>query len=110
MSQTISNFFHSNRCHFYFAVVTCAPPTKVDNGSFSPDKESYNYGEVVEYSCQTGFKVSEPKSISCSDDGTFKPATPTCTRKCYNLSNLSLYFPNVISAVTDSFTSKKTNF
>ncbi|XP_073326194.1 complement receptor type 1-like isoform X2 [Pagrus major] len=60
-------------------VVTCKTPPLVWNRIFSPVKEAYKYGDVVQYSCQTGFKLSGSNSVSCSDDGTFKPDPPTCT-------------------------------
>ncbi|XP_028437747.1 sushi, von Willebrand factor type A, EGF and pentraxin domain-containing protein 1-like [Perca flavescens] len=58
-------------------VVTCDPPTEVANGGFSPVKESYDYREVVQYRCQSGYTLSGSSSISCSEQGTFGPA-PTC--------------------------------
>uniref|UniRef100_A0A8C9XT43 Sushi domain-containing protein n=1 Tax=Sander lucioperca TaxID=283035 RepID=A0A8C9XT43_SANLU len=61
-------------------VVTCDPPPLVVNGVFSPLKESYNYGEVVQYKCQKDYTLSGSSSISCSEHGTFGPA-PTCVRK-----------------------------
>ncbi|KAM9351035.1 C4b-binding protein alpha chain [Symphorus nematophorus] len=61
--------------------VTCAKlPAKVDHGSFSPDKESYQYEDVVQYSCANGFELQGSNSITCSADGTFKPAPPRCNR------------------------------
>ncbi|XP_078111844.1 C4b-binding protein alpha chain-like isoform X4 [Sander vitreus] len=58
-------------------MVTCDPPPAVANGVFSPVKESYDYGEVVQYKCQKGYTLSGSSSISCSEHGTFGPA-PTC--------------------------------
>uniref|UniRef100_A0A8C9XT34 Sushi domain-containing protein n=1 Tax=Sander lucioperca TaxID=283035 RepID=A0A8C9XT34_SANLU len=64
-------------------VVTCDPPPLVVNGVFSPLKESYNYGEVVQYKCQKDYTLSGSSSISCSEHGTFGPA-PTCDPKIDN--------------------------
>ncbi|XP_070824900.1 C4b-binding protein [Chaetodon trifascialis] len=58
--------------------VTCNPPPMITNGTFSPNEETYSYGKVVQYSCQNGFTLNGTKSVSCSDDGTFQPAPPTC--------------------------------
>ncbi|KAM8754572.1 C4b-binding protein alpha chain-like isoform 2-T2 [Acanthopagrus schlegelii] len=63
-------------------VVTCNPPHVVVNGSFSPVKEVYKYGDVVQYSCKTNLSLSGSNSATCSDDGTFKPAPPTCIMVC----------------------------
>ncbi|XP_041801189.1 complement decay-accelerating factor-like [Chelmon rostratus] len=58
--------------------VTCNVPPTIADGTFSPNKEVYGYGEVVQYSCQKDLTLSGTKSVSCSDDGTFKPDPPTC--------------------------------
>ncbi|XP_049921036.1 regulator of complement activation group 2 gene 1 isoform X6 [Epinephelus moara] len=59
-------------------VVTCDPPPPVQNSTFRPDKEVYQYGEVVEYSCQQDYTLSGSRTISCSADGRFEPSPPTC--------------------------------
>ncbi|XP_033484292.2 sushi, von Willebrand factor type A, EGF and pentraxin domain-containing protein 1-like isoform X3 [Epinephelus lanceolatus] len=61
-------------------VVTCNPPPPVQNGTFRPDKEVYQYGEVVEYSCQQDYTLSGSRTISCSADGGFEPSPPTCIK------------------------------
>ncbi|XP_044068660.1 C4b-binding protein alpha chain-like isoform X3 [Siniperca chuatsi] len=60
-------------------VVTCDPPPMVANGAFSPDKEIYEYREVVRYTCQNDFTLNGSVSIACSEDGTFVPGPPKCT-------------------------------
>lgn len=82
--------------------MTCPRPPIVADGTFSPNKESYQYKDVVEYSCHKDFILSGVKSMSCSLDGTFKPAPPTCNSKCFfSFSNRPHCLPNVISPVTD---------
>ncbi|XP_008291581.1 complement receptor type 2-like isoform X2 [Stegastes partitus] len=61
-------------------VVQCDPPADIIDGKFSPSKESYAYREVVQYTCKSDYTINGSKSLSCSEDGTFKPAAPTCTR------------------------------
>ncbi|XP_067382705.1 complement component receptor 1-like protein isoform X2 [Channa argus] len=61
-------------------VVKCFPPPVVVNGTFSPKKEEYEYGDVVLYSCFKGYTVDGSKSATCSEDGTLKPDPPTCFR------------------------------
>ncbi|KAK2897245.1 hypothetical protein Q8A73_013625 [Channa argus] len=64
-------------------VVKCFPPPVVVNGTFSPKKEEYEYGDVVLYSCFKGYTVDGSKSATCSEDGTLKPDPPTCfTQNC----------------------------
>ncbi|XP_076598038.1 membrane cofactor protein-like isoform X4 [Chaetodon auriga] len=58
--------------------VTCEPPPALVDGTFTPNKDTYSSGDVVLYSCQNGLTLSGSKSVSCSDDGTFQPAPPTC--------------------------------
>ncbi|XP_068589035.1 complement component receptor 1-like protein isoform X2 [Cebidichthys violaceus] len=60
--------------------VTCNPPDPVVHGTFSPIKESYDFLEVVQFYCQDDYTLSGSKSLSCSEDGTFKPAFPTCIK------------------------------
>ncbi|XP_068604173.1 C4b-binding protein alpha chain-like isoform X2 [Brachionichthys hirsutus] len=60
--------------------VACLSPPAVANGTFGPERASYRYGDAVQYVCETGFILSGPEQLSCSDEGTFKPAPPTCTR------------------------------
>ncbi|KAI3357714.1 hypothetical protein L3Q82_016119, partial [Scortum barcoo] len=59
-------------------VVTCDPPSLIENGNFSPVEDLYDYGRAVQYSCQSGYTLVGPQSILCSEDGTFQPAPPTC--------------------------------
>uniref|UniRef100_A0A8P4FWJ7 Sushi domain-containing protein n=1 Tax=Dicentrarchus labrax TaxID=13489 RepID=A0A8P4FWJ7_DICLA len=59
-------------------LITCKLPPTIENGSFSPNKASYNYGEAVQYSCQKGYTLSGAKSVTCSDNGIFTPGPPTC--------------------------------
>ncbi|CAG03879.1 unnamed protein product [Tetraodon nigroviridis] len=60
-------------------VVTCDEPSQITDGSFSPVKESYNYLDVVTYSCG-GLTVSGSQTVTCSEDGTFKPGPPKCIK------------------------------
>lgn len=79
---------HFNRC-FDFAVVTCDPPAGIPNGLFNPDKDIYNYRDVVQYSCTGDLILNGSKSVTCSEDGTFTPGPPQCTRECLSSSTLS---------------------
>ncbi|XP_053338966.1 complement receptor type 1-like [Clarias gariepinus] len=56
----------------------CLPPSKIENGVYDRDDESYGYGEVVTYSCSKGYTLIGESSITCSSDGTFQPPPPQC--------------------------------
>lgn len=81
-------------CNFSFlpAVVTCERPPDVDHGSFSPFKNTYQYNEVVKYSCDAGYNMTGNDSRSCSQSGTFTSAPPTCTSKFFCVLATSLVF------------------
>eukprot|EP00064_Thunnus_orientalis_P004836 superscaffoldBa00000455_g4849 len=64
--------------------MTCDLP-QIDfvGGSFTPVKDTYNYGEVVSFSCQKDYTVNGSKTISCSENEKFHPSPPTCVKvKC----------------------------
>lgn len=81
------------------SAVTCGAVTTGDNvpllgnGTYSPQKESYQHSEVVKYSCQQGFTFRGWKSASCSLDGTFKGSPPTCDGDFHNPWDLFLLYP-----------------
>ncbi|KAK9515167.1 hypothetical protein VZT92_025834 [Zoarces viviparus] len=58
--------------------VICSPLKQVVAGTFSPVEDHYLYQQVVQFSCEGDYTLNGSKSISCSADGTFKPAPPTC--------------------------------
>lgn len=72
--------FHSNRC-IYFAVLKCDPPSQIKDGSFDPEKDEYDHGDVVRYNCQKDLTLNGSKLTTCSDDGSFKPNPPECVSK-----------------------------
>ncbi|XP_059189043.1 complement receptor type 2-like [Centropristis striata] len=72
-------------------VVTCGGPRAIAYGIFNPSKESYNYGEVVHYTCERDYALIGSGTLSCSDDETFKcfflvtcPAPPAIQNGNYN--------------------------
>uniref|UniRef100_A0A3Q3FTM4 Sushi domain-containing protein n=1 Tax=Labrus bergylta TaxID=56723 RepID=A0A3Q3FTM4_9LABR len=72
-------------------VSKCGPPPAIADGTFYPEKEEYEYSEVVRYSCQKDLTLNGSKSVSCSEDGTFTPAAPTCI-------NVQCEAPNIDNA------------
>ncbi|XP_020501639.2 complement component receptor 1-like protein isoform X3 [Labrus bergylta] len=72
-------------------VSKCGPPPAIADGTFYPEKEEYEYREVVRYTCQKDLTLNGSKSVSCSEDGTFTPAAPTCI-------NVQCEAPNIDNA------------
>ncbi|KAM3618889.1 uncharacterized protein V6R79_026427 [Siganus canaliculatus] len=60
-------------------VVTCDPPPQIKDGAFSPDKDVYEYREVVRYTCTNGLDLVGSNAVSCSETGTW-PDPPSCKR------------------------------
>ncbi|XP_047225395.1 membrane cofactor protein-like isoform X3 [Girardinichthys multiradiatus] len=58
--------------------VQCVTPAGIVNGTFSPEKEFYSYRDVVQYSCNKDVTLNGSGELTCSEDGTFHPAPPTC--------------------------------
>ncbi|XP_047225773.1 membrane cofactor protein-like isoform X2 [Girardinichthys multiradiatus] len=58
--------------------VQCVTPAGIVNGTFSPEKEFYSYRDVVRYSCNKDVILNGSGELTCSKDGTFHPAPPTC--------------------------------
>lgn len=61
-------------------VTKCASPPVMQDGSFSPYKELYEYNEVIQYTCKKDYTVVGSRQLHCSDDGTFKPEPPKCIK------------------------------
>ncbi|KAK2825057.1 hypothetical protein Q7C36_018984 [Tachysurus vachellii] len=59
-------------------IVTCLPPTLIHNGQFNPQKELYEYGNRVTFTCNGGFKLKGPASSLCTEHGIFEPSPPQC--------------------------------
>ncbi|KAM9751866.1 membrane cofactor protein-like isoform 3-T3 [Menidia menidia] len=60
-------------------VVTCGPPETIDNGSYEPVLDMYEYLGVVTYTCASGYTLNGSREIHCTDSGRFSPA-PNCVR------------------------------
>uniref|UniRef100_A0A1A8H783 CD55 molecule, decay accelerating factor for complement (Cromer blood group) n=1 Tax=Nothobranchius korthausae TaxID=1143690 RepID=A0A1A8H783_9TELE len=58
--------------------ITCSPPADVVNGGFSPQREVYKFQDAVSFSCKKGFTLSGRTKLTCTEQGTFSPAPPTC--------------------------------
>lgn len=73
-------------------MVTCDPPPAIAGGTFYNDKEVYKYREVVEYTCDSGLTLIGSGSITCSDDGQFKPSPPQCKSRLFNDTTMQCFF------------------
>nr|XP_024662192.1 complement receptor type 2-like isoform X5 [Maylandia zebra] len=61
-------------------VTQCESPPVVQDGSFSPNKDLYEYNNVIYYTCKKDYTVVGSRQSYCSDDGTFKPEPPKCIK------------------------------
>ncbi|KAK3518959.1 hypothetical protein QTP70_016214 [Hemibagrus guttatus] len=59
-------------------VVKCEPPPSIQNGTFEPVDEVYNYDQVVTYSCTGDYTLIGESTVVCSVNGTFHPPPPQC--------------------------------
>lgn len=67
-----------NKLFSFFLVVKCSPPLAIQNGTFDPMDESYEYNQAVTYSCTGSYTLIGESVVTCSDDGTFHPSPPKC--------------------------------
>ncbi|KAK2825060.1 hypothetical protein Q7C36_018987 [Tachysurus vachellii] len=58
--------------------VKCEPPPSIQNGTFDPLDDFYNYGQAVTYSCIRDYNLIGESTIVCSANGTFHPPPPRC--------------------------------
>ncbi|XP_052776697.1 sushi, von Willebrand factor type A, EGF and pentraxin domain-containing protein 1-like [Mya arenaria] len=62
--------------------ITCGAPTPISFGAFTPVQATYNYGEAVTYTCDTGYEpFSGDFSRACSDGFLWSGDDPVCTIK-----------------------------
>uniref|UniRef100_A0A3Q3BRS6 Sushi domain-containing protein n=1 Tax=Haplochromis burtoni TaxID=8153 RepID=A0A3Q3BRS6_HAPBU len=61
-------------------VTQCESPPVVQDGSFSPNREVYDYKDTIVYTCKSGYTRNGSRQLHCSDDGTFKPEPPKCIK------------------------------
>nr|XP_020139915.1 complement factor H [Microcebus murinus] len=88
-------------------VVKCLPVTDPENGrvvssAADPDQE-YLFGQVVQFKCNSGFKLDGRKEIHCSENGLWSAEKPKCVeiscklpevRNGYPLSGKNIYKEN----------------
>uniref|UniRef100_A0A669CCS6 Sushi domain-containing protein n=1 Tax=Oreochromis niloticus TaxID=8128 RepID=A0A669CCS6_ORENI len=55
----------------------------IEYGSFSPNKDIYEYNEVTQYTCKKDYTLVGSRQLICLEDGTFKPEPPRCISKCF---------------------------
>ncbi|CAL9703233.1 unnamed protein product [Knipowitschia caucasica] len=75
--------------------ILCEPPNSMENGYFSPIKDAYEHSEVVTYACEGAHVLKGSKTLTCSDNGTFDRAPPTCV--LVNCQNPVLEFGRISS-------------
>ncbi|XP_053562653.1 complement receptor type 1 isoform X3 [Bombina bombina] len=60
------------------AVVICAKPDSIPNGTYTPEKDEYNYQDAVTYSCNKDLVLTGRSTISCGSNGTWSTEVPKC--------------------------------
>ncbi|KAG9277021.1 complement factor H-like [Astyanax mexicanus] len=62
-------------------LITCDKPTEILNGMITkrPDSELPKMDDVIEYTCNPGFKLIGKQSILCQDDSEYNSVPPVCT-------------------------------
>jgi len=67
-------------------LVTCSPPIMPVNGSYAPINTTYNYTDIVEFSCLLGFDRLGPNTSYCGATGQWSEYSPVCQIKdCHDL-------------------------
>ncbi|XP_038143249.1 membrane cofactor protein-like [Cyprinodon tularosa] len=64
-------------------VIRCLQTVDIANGKVeSPQKEEYEYGEVVQYSCDNDYALIGSSSLTCGENGKFEPPTSSSPPSC----------------------------
>uniref|UniRef100_A0A668V4T8 Sushi domain-containing protein n=1 Tax=Oreochromis aureus TaxID=47969 RepID=A0A668V4T8_OREAU len=58
----------------------------IEYGSFSPNKDIYEYNEVLQYTCKKDYTLVGSRQLICLEDGIFKPEPPRCISKSQDCS------------------------
>lgn len=87
-------------------VVKCLPVTQPENGriisELEPDQEYY-FGQIIQFDCNSGFKIQGHKQIRCSENGLWSGEQPKCVeisctstqvRNGYSISQKNIYKEN----------------
>ncbi|CAG5134438.1 unnamed protein product, partial [Candidula unifasciata] len=62
-------------------IVSCfAPPLSIPNGQLVSPKPDYVYTDIVSYSCDFGYELNGPNSLTCLETGYFDLPPPDCLR------------------------------
>lgn len=56
--------------------IECPEPKEILNGQFS--SVSFQYGQTITYSCDRGFRLEGPKSLTCLETGDWDMDAPSC--------------------------------
>ena len=67
----------------FLLVITCPYPPAVINGQFKLN--DITVGSVASYRCILGYVLNGVDSLTCSPNGKWSPAAPTCKRKCIQI-------------------------
>ena len=65
---------------YYYIFLDCGPRQNPSDGAVTLVTGMTTYGSEAQFSCNTGFTVSEPSKITCQANATWSSADPTCTK------------------------------
>ncbi|XP_074641309.1 sushi, von Willebrand factor type A, EGF and pentraxin domain-containing protein 1-like [Tubulanus polymorphus] len=72
----------------YCQIATCNHPDDIQNGRYSGG-DSFNYSDIVSYSCNKGYKLIGGQTIICTERGIWNASAPSCKRiQCPNPINI----------------------
>ncbi|KAM4795752.1 C4b-binding protein alpha chain-like [Rhinophrynus dorsalis] len=63
-------------------VQTCSPPNHITDGSYSPQKDKYQYQDSVQFKCNKNLELDGEASLVCSADGNWSSDEPQCIVAC----------------------------
>ncbi|XP_053311872.1 complement decay-accelerating factor-like [Spea bombifrons] len=64
--------------------ITCTSPPNITDGSYVPQKHTYEYHNTVEYACNPGHILFGEKTVQCVNDGTWSRNPPKCKGVYHN--------------------------
>lgn len=67
-------------CFFLFLAIQCEPPTEISNGAIQIPNEIV-VGSAIHYTCNPGYKMVGPNSLTCSPNGQYDALPPSCEGK-----------------------------
>ena len=98
-------YFSSVIFSFPLSVGNCTNPTTPPNGVRSPSGSTFQFRDVIHYSCKPGFRLVGNRTFACSGKGRSNfTGNLTCERGRYPLLLVKKFFPKAINIVVNMVT------